>query len=50
MAAPNPLMCKKCNIPMNHHAEKQDQSTGEVLEIHTCPGCGSIDSRVQKPE
>ena len=50
MAASKPLICKECNIPMNLHAEKQDQSTGEILEIHTCPRCGSIDSRVEKPE
>jgi hypothetical protein len=37
-----------CKIPMNHHADKENQSTGEVLEIHTCPKCGAIGTREEE--
>jgi hypothetical protein len=45
--AKQPLICNKCNIPMNHHADKINESTGEVLEVHTCPRCGEIGTRVE---
>jgi Zn-finger nucleic acid-binding protein len=46
MAAKKPLICNECNIAMNHHADFQDQQTGEIVEVHTCPKCGGIDTRV----
>jgi Zn finger protein HypA/HybF involved in hydrogenase expression len=46
--AKQPLICKKCNIAMNHHADKEDQSTGTVIEVHTCPKCGAIETRVEE--
>lgn len=54
----NPMMCSKCGIAMNRHAEKlievrdgdaaQDVGVlgGAIEEIHTCPGCGGVGSRV----
>ena len=50
---PGPMICPRCKIPMNHHAEKLidprdeeawaaiDPRFGAVLEeVHTCPSCG----------
>lgn len=47
------MICPKCNVAMNHHAEKVDVSAavtnpdavdpdfgGIVEEAHTCPACG----------
>lgn len=48
MAVKNPIICKRCNIPMNPHAEKEDRITGKIMEIHTCPGCGSIQTRPEE--
>jgi transcription elongation factor Elf1 len=51
------MMCAKCGIPMNCHAEKPvepcdadetrawERGEGPVEQIHTCPSCGAIDSR-----
>ena len=51
----DPMICPKCLVPMNHHAEKVDYSTegGDggldkgmiVIEIHTCPHCGETAAR-----
>jgi len=54
-----PMICPTCNTPMNHHAEKlvdprsaeeaaaMDLQMGGVIEeVHTCPGCGYVASRV----
>lgn len=43
VSKPNTVLCPRCGIPMNHHAEKPypfDES--KVVEIHTCPQCGEI--------
>ncbi|MCI0447597.1 hypothetical protein L0244_22085 [bacterium] len=48
MANKNPLICANCKIPMNHHAEKEDQSTLEIIEVHTCPRCGDIATRKEE--
>lgn len=53
-----PMICPNCNMPMNHHAEKlvdprtaeeaaaTDPGMGGVIEeVHTCPGCGYVESR-----
>ncbi len=52
-----PMMCPKCNIAMNRHAEKlveprdgdaaQDSGVlgGAIEEIHSCPGCGGVGAR-----
>jgi predicted RNA-binding Zn-ribbon protein involved in translation (DUF1610 family) len=58
MAQANPLRCPQCGIAMNFHAEKLDSLTGlsepdavdpdlggVVEEIHTCPGCGQVETR-----
>lgn len=52
------MVCPTCNMEMNHHAEKlvdprTPQETrradaelgGIVEEMHTCPGCGKVESR-----
>lgn len=52
------MVCHTCNMEMNHHAEKlvdprTPQETtradaelgGIVEEMHTCPGCGKVESR-----
>ena len=49
-----PMMCPRCGSPMNHHAEKLLQATGDehpaaidpilggiVEELHACPACGA---------
>jgi hypothetical protein len=54
----NPLICPWCGEAMNHHADKVVYSTGApetraaqdifggvVEETHTCPACGSIETR-----
>jgi ribosomal protein S27AE len=53
------MMCPRCGIAMNHHAEKliEPRSAAEakhvdaalgglVEEMHTCPGCGGSGSRL----
>ncbi len=58
MTAMNAIMCLQCGIEMNYHAEKIDYMAalddptaidpdlgGVVEEIHTCPGCGNIETR-----
>jgi Zn-finger nucleic acid-binding protein len=47
MANKNSMICPNCNVPMNHHADKEDQSTLEVIEFHTCPKCGDVATRVE---
>jgi hypothetical protein len=52
------MICPRCKIPMNHHAEKlreprdapeaarMDARMGGVLEeFHSCPNCGMTSSR-----
>jgi predicted RNA-binding Zn-ribbon protein involved in translation (DUF1610 family) len=58
MAKTNAMMCPQCGIEMNYHAEKIDYITaltepnavdpdlgGIVEEVHTCPGCGNMETR-----
>jgi len=47
----SPLTCPQCGTAMNRHASKEVHSAGEttgdrevLLEIHTCPGCGALES------
>jgi transcription elongation factor Elf1 len=53
-----PMICKECGVTMNYHAEKLVDPTnveearridpklgGLIEEMHTCPGCGRVDSR-----
>jgi hypothetical protein len=57
-----PVVCPKCAIPMNRHAEKvvvpvDDTDAalvdpvlgGVVAEVHECPGCGATAARVAPP-
>ena len=40
------ILCPRCGIEMNHHAEKPDLSDeNETIEIHTCAQCGEIAAR-----
>jgi len=41
------MICSDCGAEMNHHATKIDYRTEdpELVEVHTCPHCGRIDSR-----
>ncbi len=51
------MICPRCGAEMNNHAEKVSYETveegrkadavfgGVVEEIHTCPGCGNVESR-----
>ena len=51
------MICPECRIEMNFHAEKlvyfesatQAGGThaGQVEEMHSCPGCGRTESRLQ---
>jgi len=56
----NPMICPRCGIPMNHHAEKlveprdEDEARrsmtpfgGVIEEIHTCGRCGCVLSRAE---
>ena len=58
MQVTNKMVCPKCGIEMNHHAEKIDYSIpadesnevdgvfgGVVEEVHSCPGCGRTETR-----
>jgi ribosomal protein S27AE len=36
----NPIICPRCGVPMNHHAEKLVYETGRIEEMHSCPSCG----------
>jgi ribosomal protein S27AE len=58
MAETNAMICPRCGIAMNYHAEKVDYMAavndsddfdpdfgGVVEEVHTCPGCGNIGTR-----
>jgi len=54
------MICPNCGHEMNFHAEKVNQSAraglesdsaefgGVVEEIHTCPACGAIATRIAK--
>ncbi len=52
------MICPKCRVEMNHHAEKLvdpvnpeeaaqvDPALGGLIEeMHCCPGCGTTESR-----
>lgn len=39
------MICPRCHIPTNHHADKIDYPAGRIDEVHTCPRCGWIGSR-----
>lgn len=56
-----PMKCPECGVSMIHHAEKlvdpyrpQDRALvdpvlgGIVQEVHTCPECGTAESRQVK--
>jgi predicted nucleic-acid-binding Zn-ribbon protein len=50
------MICPKCGAEMNHHADKIDYASedesvdtvfgGVLNEIHTCPKCGHIETRL----
>jgi predicted RNA-binding Zn-ribbon protein involved in translation (DUF1610 family) len=53
------MICPKCDYEMNHHADKLIYSTeghkvanfdsrlgGLIEEIHACPSCGDVASRI----
>jgi ribosomal protein S27AE len=54
------MTCPACGSPMNHHADKLEYTDkldkeseavdrdlgGLVVEVHTCPGCGNVETRV----
>ena len=52
------MICPKCGVEMNHHADKidyasEDESVDTVLggvlkEIHTCPKCSHIETPVAR--
>jgi len=50
------MLCPKCGVEMNHHAEKIDYDVddqalvdvafgGALKEAHTCPDCGRTELR-----
>jgi ribosomal protein S27AE len=49
------MTCPACGAAMNHHANKLVETTesatagfdGVVLEVHTCPECGQVETRQQ---
>jgi hypothetical protein len=56
------MICKECDVEMNHHADKLVDPTsaaeaklvdpalgGMVEEMHSCPACGCTDSRHAHP-
>jgi hypothetical protein len=56
------MRCPKCGAPMNRHAEKLVEPTradeegfvdpdlgGVIREIHGCPNCGAVESRLAPP-
>ena len=57
MESEEPVLCPKCGVPMNFHAEKVDYAAalegaaadpelGGVLErFHACPKCGAAEAR-----
>jgi ribosomal protein S27AE len=58
MAESEKMICPKCGVEMNRHAEKVDYAAGladpdasdadfggVVEEFHTCPSCGQTFSR-----
>jgi ribosomal protein S27AE len=58
MAANNKMICARCGVEMNHHADKIDygaalenpgaesgDSEGVLQEILNCPGCGNVEMR-----
>ena len=52
------MICPKCGVEMNHHADKIDYASeeesadtvfgGVLKEIHNCPKCGRIEARVPR--
>ena len=51
----NIMTCPVCGSPMNHHADKlryeeggtADRGLGGIVEeVHTCPRCGDVETRV----
>jgi predicted RNA-binding Zn-ribbon protein involved in translation (DUF1610 family) len=62
MMLENKMICPRCGVEMNRHAEKidytaaleegeaVDEDTGGILEeIHTCPACGDTEMRRAQP-
>ena len=53
MAKTEKMICPRCSIPMNHHAEKPDPrfpegidpDSGGIVEAHACPRCGETAAR-----
>ena len=58
MPKTNKMICPACGAEMNHHAEKVDYTAalddpeavdsdlgGILEEVHTCPDCGSVETR-----
>ena len=49
------MICPACGVNMNHHADKLEYTesgaadsglSGILKEVHTCPRCGNIETRV----
>ena len=49
------MICPACGVTMNHHADKLEYTesgaadsglSGILKEVHTCPRCGNIETRV----
>jgi hypothetical protein len=53
------IQCPECGAAMNHHADKLVEPTsaadaatvtsgfgGMVAEVHSCPGCGAVEMRL----
>ena len=52
MAKKKKLVCPRCKVDMNHHANKDHPAAeagggrpGAVIEVHTCPKCGDSKTR-----
>ena len=63
MAKTSAMICPRCGVEMNFHAEKIDYAAtltepdavdpdlgGILEEVHTCPGCGNMGTRRAVPE
>ena len=60
MAREQKMKCSECGVDMNRHGEKIDYAAGHsgrgafdaefggaLQEIHTCPGCGKAETRIE---
>ena len=62
MSNSNKMICPDCRLEMNYHAEKLDYAAaitdpdavdldfgGVLEEVHACPGCGKMGTRLSPP-